>query len=172
MKKVRVFLAAVFVFIVASTALATPTSDLFKAVKDERTSRYEISSLIRAGAKVNTKDKNGWTPLDWAVMNRNPDVTYELLKGGARINARDEFGNTPLMKAAYYNENPDVVQVLVDFGADIHARNDEGKTALDFARTGEIRDIIFYGPRPPRYPRPPYDPYEPPAPPLPPRRPY
>ena len=142
----KFFISLLIILVAASTVFASPTSDLFKAVKNENSMPEDVIAPIRQGAKLNHRDKNGWTPLDWAAMNPNPDVLYTFLKEGdeeVRINMRDEFGNTALMKAAYYNyTNPEVTRILIDFGARTDIKNDKGQTALDFARTEEIAEII------------------------------
>ena len=144
MKKFLIVLT--FILVTASCTLASPTSDLFKAVKDEHSTPQDVRKPIREGAELNHRDNNGWTPLDWAAMNPNSEVIYTFLKEGdeeIRINMRDEFGNTALMKAAYYNyTNPEVTRILLDFGARTDIKNDKGQTALDFARTEEIAEII------------------------------
>ena len=144
MKKFTLSLAVILV--IASCAYASPTSDLFRAVKNEHSTPQDVRIPIRQGAELNHRNNNGWTPLDLAAMNPNADVIYTFLKEGdqeIRINMRDEFGNTALMKAAYYNDNPEVVKILIDFGADVNIQNDNGQTALDFARNEEIKQIIL-----------------------------
>ena len=142
----KFYISLFIILVTASCAFASPTSDLFKAVKDENSTPENVITPIRQGAELNHRDNNGWTPLDWAAMNSNPDIIYTFLKEGdeeVRINMRDEFGNTALMKAAYYNyTNPEVTRILIDFGARTDIKNDKGQTALDFARTEEIAEII------------------------------
>ena len=142
----KFYISLFIILVTASCAFASPTSDLFKAVKNENSTPQDVRTPIRQGAELNHRDNNGWTPLDWAAMNPNADVIYTFLKEGdeeIRINMRDEFGNTALMKAAYYNyTNPEVTRILIDFGARTDIKNDKGQTALDFARTEEIAEII------------------------------
>ncbi|MBQ9404412.1 MAG: hypothetical protein IJU15_05450, partial [Synergistaceae bacterium] len=91
----KFFISLLIILVAASSAFASPTSDLFKAVKNENSMPEDVIAPIRQGAKLNHRDKNGWTPLDWAAMNPNPDVLYTFLKEGdeeVRINMRDEFG--------------------------------------------------------------------------------
>ena len=52
--------------------------------------------LLKAGADVNAKDTNGWTPLHWAARNnRSPAVLEVLLKAVADPRAIDNEGKTP-----------------------------------------------------------------------------
>ena len=142
----KFYISLFIILVTASCAFASPTSDLFKAVKDENSTPENVITPIRQGAELNHRDNNGWTPLDWAAMNPNPDIIYTFLKEGdeeVRINMRDEFGNTALMKAAYYNyTNPEVTRILIDFGARTDIKNDKEQTALDFARSEEVAEII------------------------------
>lgn len=142
----KFYISLFIILVTASCVFASPTSDLLKAVKDENSTPENVITPIKQGAELNHRDNNGWTPLDWAAMNPNPDVIYTFLKEGGdevKINMRDEFGNTALMKAAYYNyTNPEVTRILIDFGARTDIKNDKEQTALDFARSEEVAEII------------------------------
>ena len=91
----------------------------------------QIQAAINAGAKLDDRDKDGWTPLMWAAgFNGNPEVITALLNAGARLDDRDNFGMTPLMNAAAGNQNPDVITTLLRAGAKIDDRNIIGWTPL------------------------------------------
>jgi len=45
---------------------------------------------------LNAQDKNGWTPLMWAVFFNDEYVVRELLNRGADINACDDNGESVL----------------------------------------------------------------------------
>ena len=97
--------------------------------------------LIKYGANVNFRGRNGRTPLllasdggRYPEMNpESPKVVQALLDRGANINARDEDGITPLLMAAYHLR-PVIIRQLLRQGANVHARDREGKTALFYAR--------------------------------------
>ncbi len=55
-----------------------------------------IPLLIKAGAKVNVQDKNGWTPLHWAVHWADVDRVRELLKAGADPKIKNKKGQMPI----------------------------------------------------------------------------
>jgi ankyrin len=99
--------------------------------------------LIENGAKVNSRTKNGQTPLHCAATNNNiQDTILLLLTNGAIINARtnDGFiykntnvgGYTALHYAAYKGHLK-VIQELIKHGADVYAKTTLGKNVFDIA---------------------------------------
>jgi ankyrin repeat protein len=60
------------------------TGSLELAVFYNRTN--ELATLIRAGADVSSKDRRGFTPLHWSVMQGNIEVAALLIKHGADVN--------------------------------------------------------------------------------------
>jgi hypothetical protein len=55
-----------------------------------------MMKLIRLGADVNAHDINGFTPLHYAVENRNVGMVTVLLKYGANPNSESRIGWRPL----------------------------------------------------------------------------
>ena len=95
-----------------------------------------IAVLLKAGAAVNGRDRDGGTALISAMeLNHNPDVIVALLGAGADVNARDEGGESALMTAAMLN--PGTIPLLLRTGADTTAKNGYGETALDLAWKNE-----------------------------------
>ncbi len=93
------------------------------------------------GANVNIQDKNGFTPLTWAVLENNPNKVKALLKQGASVHIQDKYGDTPLMYAIREN-NPDIVKALLDNGADVNIQDKDGYTPLMWAVIYNNPDII------------------------------
>lgn len=81
---------------------------------------------------INQKDKNGYTPLHFAVQNNAYDVVKALLQKGANVNIQDKFGNTPLFKSVTENTDLKITQTLIHSGADIHVMNTFGYSPIHF----------------------------------------
>jgi hypothetical protein len=58
--------------------------------------RLVTRSLLEAGANVNARDHQGWTPLHSAAAQASAALAELLLEAGANINARDDRRETPL----------------------------------------------------------------------------
>ncbi|MGP1459002.1 MAG: ankyrin repeat domain-containing protein [Treponema sp.] len=85
---------------------------LMKAVQSGND--WEIRLLIKSGADVNMRDRDGWTALMYAVRYQNSlDAVNLLLKNGAEIQTVNKFGLSALQLAACYNANPDVLKTLL-----------------------------------------------------------
>jgi len=98
-----------------------------------------FTSFLNAGADVNAKDEDGWTPLMYAVSNNNREIVVALLNAGADVNAKHKDGVTALMAA----KTPGVITALLNTGADIHATDINGVTALMVAaRSSENPEVI------------------------------
>jgi ankyrin repeat protein len=67
--------------------------------------------IIRRGANVNKKNKNGSAPLHWAAWWGNTEVAKLLIKAGVNVNDKDKYGWTPL-RMAMSRSNDDVAEVL------------------------------------------------------------
>ena len=117
------------------TKVETNDEKLLALCKDPEATPEAIKALLKAGADIKARDKNGKTPLmEAAMLNMNPEVIEVLLKAGADIEARDKNGKTPLMGAAEKNMFPKVIEALLRAGANAKAKDKEGKTALDHAK--------------------------------------
>ncbi|MBC6443819.1 MAG: ankyrin repeat domain-containing protein [Alphaproteobacteria bacterium GM202ARS2] len=97
-----------------------------------------VKDLIRVGADVNERTKNGYTSLHVAaVWNSDVAMTKTLIQFKADINARDIIGWTPLHFAAGKNKNPAIVEALLEAGAHAHAKTNGGQTALDLIQQND-----------------------------------
>lgn len=114
-------------------------SPLIWAAKNNETYGPEvIQALIKNGADVQLKDKNGFTAIFWAAMaNSNERVIQTLIQNGADLNQIGPKNVTPLMGAIGMNNDINIVKVLLDAGADVTITDAEGKKAIDYAFMSE-----------------------------------
>ena len=107
----------------------------------------DIRVLIDAGADVNAKDEDGWTPLLLAVDCGHLEALQTLIDVGADVNAKNNSGDTPLHYMVSYDSNPKVLHALINAGADVNAKNEDGKTSLYYAMekgwSGEYLKILI-----------------------------
>ena len=105
--------------------------------------RKEIRRLVKAGADINTTDKNGVTLLHHAVRFRSPAAIRTLLELGANVNqACKRSGSTPLHRAVTSTGAPgtsgrkaeaiQIIGLLLTHGADVNVRNKNGKRSGDY----------------------------------------
>lgn len=100
-----------------------------------------LKSLIDAGADVNARSSDEWTPLMLATIKGHTQMVEALLKNGADSNARNRKGWTALMFAVSMSD-ADTLRILLSAGANINARDKEGKTALMQAANENNRDSV------------------------------
>jgi len=102
-----------------------------------------VKTLIDAGAKLEFRDNQGWTPLMFAVQEGFPEVVDVLMRAGADVNATDDMDRTVLMQAARC-DRPDIAERLLNAGADPNATAFWGivVTALITAATSGADDVI------------------------------
>ncbi|NXX43903.1 MPP8 phase, partial [Tricholaema leucomelas] len=89
--------------------------------------------LIRKGAKVNGRQKNGTTALIHAAEKNFLTTVAILLEAGAYVNVQQSSGETALMKACKRG-NSDIVQLMIESGADCNILSKHQNSALHFAK--------------------------------------
>jgi len=88
--------------------------------------------LVRAGASLETKDSDGFTPLDQAVGENNLKAVEFLLKSGANVNGRCSNGS-PLHTACAWRRLK-IVKILLARNANVHALDEDGREPIDFTK--------------------------------------
>jgi len=72
-----------------------------------------VQLLLEKGADIESKNKDGWTPLLRAVEKGHKAIVQLLLEKGADIESKDWNGSTPLVWAAGQGYNTAVAQLLI-----------------------------------------------------------
>jgi len=102
-----------------------------------------IELFLKHGAKINSKNKDGETPLHIMAQHRSSYDCLELLiVEGADVDAQDNDGWTPLMNAVHHPQamiRKDVIYGLAH-NSDTSIKNKEGKTAYDIAKENAAFD--------------------------------
>lgn len=122
---------------IESTDLKNGNTPLFLSANN-----LEITKLlIDKGANVNAKNKEGFSPLAFAVEANNIEVVKLLLKKGSDVNDTNSWDETPLMMASGIGAK-DIAKILIDKGADVNMKSDIGVTALLLATNGKHFEIV------------------------------
>ena len=109
---------------------ATLEQELHSATIARDSTRIEY--LLKRGAKINSKDTEGQTPLMVAAKGGDLSVMNGLLEYKADPNAQDEDGWTPSMHGVRAND-PKVFRLLGKHSANFNLVNKDGLTALAMA---------------------------------------
>ena len=91
------------------------------------------TQLIKFGANMEAKTRNGQTPLHWAARTCTPENVKELVACGADIDCQDANGNTPLHMVMFrrWDDGIKVVPLFLLFGASVNIRNEAGYNLLE-----------------------------------------
>lgn len=102
-----------------------------------------IKLLIEKGADVNTGDKNGTTPLYYAVLKKSKEeskvIIELLLDKRADINKKNNIGHNPLLDTLS-KQNYEMAEFLITKGADVNVVSGYGDSTIML--TGENINLI------------------------------
>lgn len=114
-----------------------------------------IRLLIAAGADLEVRDKEGRTPLLYALANQEIDEFHNLfynlsflfINAGANVNICDKDGKTPLHYSAnsYYANSYYLVTELLAAGADPNMYDKNRNTALVYAIKNFVGILVIAG---------------------------
>ena len=106
---------------------AQPWGQVLLRVAAEEGHADAVEFFLTRGAKVNSMDSLGRTPLHRAAR---PAVAQSLIARGAELNVQDKQGRTPLHWAAWHGRIA-VARLLIAKGAKVNVQDDGRYTALD-----------------------------------------
>ena len=89
-------------------------------------------ALVKAGAKLDTKNHEGATPLHLAVNSNYDKLVDEMIQHKSSVNAKDDDGYTALMVAAMIGSK-NILKKLLDNSARINDQDENGCTAIMLA---------------------------------------
>ncbi|KAM8803157.1 M-phase phosphoprotein 8 isoform 1-T1 [Rhynchonycteris naso] len=97
--------------------------------------------LIRKGARVNRRQRNGTTALIHAAEKNFLTTVAILLEAGAFVNVQQSSGETALMKACKRG-NSDIVRLVIECGADCNILSKHQNSAMHFAK--QCNNVLVY----------------------------
>lgn len=97
--------------------------------------------LLSMGVDINTKDREGKTPLMNAIYSKHPETVKMLIDKGADANEQEINGWTALMFAAMQGDL-ESVKYLIEVGADVNLKTNDGETPLKRAKLLDHTQII------------------------------
>ena len=112
---------------------------LFDAVRGD--DRRAVEQSLREGLNPNERDSDGTSPLAWAVMRSNLEISAILQKAGADPNLTNELGIGPLALAIANGSAAMVTQLLAN-RADPNVARENGETPLMTASRIGRTDIM------------------------------
>lgn len=114
-------------------------SELTAAIKVDDTDA--VRTLVQGDVDVNAHERDGTTPLQWAVYHENAAAVAALLAAGADVELANREGMTPLVLAAQTG-NAEIAKLLLDTGAGVNNTLPNGESPLMMAaRTGDVATI-------------------------------
>lgn len=107
--------------------------------------------LLDHGAVIDSQDKQGRTPVFYAVIGQHMECLQVLIDRGANNYPEDRHARSLLHVAATQvgNESPDLISFLLQIGHDVDSVDESGKTSLHWAvMSGNVdaaRELIGKG---------------------------
>ena len=107
-----------------------------------RAGRVErVNALLDAGAKVNSRDRNGDSSLNIAASKGDDALVDALIKADADVNLANLAGVTPVMGAAF-SANAAIIRKLVSRGANTESLDRVKKNAATYAASSGCTECL------------------------------
>jgi ankyrin repeat protein len=100
-----------------------------------------VTSLLEAGADMESKDENGDSPLSKASERGLIEAVTVLLEAGANMESKDKNGRSSLALASRH-AHVDVVTSLLEAGADMESKDENGRSPLALASRHAHVDVV------------------------------
>lgn len=105
----------------------------------------KVKELLTANPElIDSKEKDGGTPLHMAAVAGSKEIVEFLIAKGADVKAKANSGVTPLHSAAYKG-NKEVTEILLAKGADANAKSNDGYTPLYYAANRLTAKVLLAG---------------------------
>ena len=101
-----------------------------------------VAALIRLGATVDFRSRDGSTPLMAAVIHNQSEVVAFLLEKKANVNMADNARQSVLHFAAS-GDNLEIVQLVLRAGAATNAQNNKKETPLQITKNAHVCRLIL-----------------------------
>lgn len=100
-----------------------------------------VETLIKAGAKVNVEDEDGFTPLHYAAHSGSLEIVQKLVETGSLVDHQNKYGRTALHMACTKGWIK-IVKFFLQHKANVLIRDKDGDTPFDDAYTVEQPRVI------------------------------
>jgi len=100
-----------------------------------------VEALLNAGAPVDSRNKDGFTPLIWAANRSAVKLVELLIARGADVNAKTTEKYNSGRNALLYAQGLAVVRVLLDAGTDPNAVDENGEHTWE-QHTGAAKKLL------------------------------
>ncbi|XP_064627857.1 transient receptor potential cation channel subfamily A member 1 homolog [Lineus longissimus] len=101
-----------------------------------------VEILINAGAKLESRNTDGWKPLHYAAVNGFADICEILLKKGCVVDPIEKTKSTPLHLASS-DGHCEVVRLLLKWRADVCRTDHNHHNCLDLAINSAHKDVAM-----------------------------
>ncbi len=106
-------------------------AEFFLAIK-QKASISVIRKIIRKGASIHAKNKDGFTPLLWAATFGSTKACKFLIAKGSDIDVKNKWGSSALLQAIAFG-NITIGRLLIKKRADVNTTDNSGYTPLIWA---------------------------------------